>query len=245
MALFLQSSLILDPRIVVDLPKKNMLGLHNFSSKNPCKIGSKYVYSLPYISTYNFSKRTTIPSERNWDPKEIYPPRSGGPNEKICRVTGITLRDGHQSLNGGLHRIDLLSKAAPLIDKIRPSNMKYPGMEEIGGGTTVDFPLRFKGENPFRNMEIISSQLPNTPTSCLIRSDSLCGYNINPPDIVHAFIKRYAQCGLDIFRVFDAYNNVSNQATVAEAVLEAGKHYQAGIMNIYILIYPIYCQYNI
>eukprot|EP01084_Bolivina_argentea_P050982 93794_1 len=139
------------------------------------------------------------------------------------------MRDGHQSLNGGMHRIDLLEQAAPLFDKIRPPTMKYPGCEEIGGGTTVDFPLRFKGENPFRNMERISTHLPNTPTSCLIRSDSLCGYNINPRDVVHAFITRYAQCGLDVFRVFDAYNNVENQRAVSEAVLAANKHYQAAI----------------
>lgn len=144
-------------------------------------------------------------------------------------MTGITLRDGHQSLNGGMHRIDLLSKAAPLIDKIRPASMEYPGSEEIGGGTTVDFPLRFKGENPFRNMETIASQMPNTPTSALIRSDSLCGYNINPRDVTNTFIKYYARAGIDIFRVFDAYNNVSNHATVAQAVLDNNKHYQAAI----------------
>ena len=107
----------------------------------------------------------------------------------------------HQSLNGGLHRIDLLKKAAPLIDKIRPATMEYPGHEEIGGGTTVDFPLRFKGENPFRNMEAIASQMPNTPTSALIRSDSLCGYNINPRDVTQTFIKYYARAGIDIFRL--------------------------------------------
>ena len=92
------------------------------------------------VSSRHFSKRTTVPSERNWDPNEIYPNQKGH-----VRITGITLRDGHQSLNGGLHRINLLEKAAPLIDKWRPSDMKYPGHEEIGGGTTVDFPLRFKG----------------------------------------------------------------------------------------------------
>eukprot|EP01083_Nonionella_stella_P192443 711354_1 len=59
--------------------------------------------------------------------------------------------------------------------------------------------------------------IDNTPTSCLIRSDSLCGYNINPRDVVHAF------------RVFDAYNNVENQRAVSEAVLAANKHYQAAI----------------
>lgn len=167
---------------------------------------------------------STEPIKRNWDPTKIYPNEPG----KV-RVTGITLRDGHQSLNGGLHRIDLLEKAAKLIDKIRPPGMEYPGQEEIGGGTTVDFPLRFKGENPFRNMETIARNLPNTPTSCLIRSDSLCGYNINPRDVVKSFITRYAEVGLDIFRNFDAYNNVSNHATVAEAVIEAGKHYQAAL----------------
>ncbi len=144
-------------------------------------------------------------------------------------MCGITMRDGHQSLNGGMHRIDLLEKAAALFDKIRPATMKYPGCEEIGGGTTVDFPLRFKGENPFRNMERISTHLTNTPASALIRSDSLCGYNINPRDVVHAFITRYADCGIDVFRVFDAYNNVENQRAVSQAVLAANKHYQAAI----------------
>lgn len=179
------------------------------------------------VGSRNFSQLqvgpvSTEPSKRNWDPKKIYPTEPG----KV-RVTGITLRDGHQSLNGGMHRIEMLEEAAQLIDKIRPVGMEYPGQEEIGGGTTVDFPLRFKGENPFRNMERISRHLPNTPTSCLIRSDSLCGYNINPRDVVKGFITRYAECGLDIFRNFDAYNNVSNHATVSEAVIEAGKHYQA------------------
>lgn len=179
--------------------------------------------SLPSLSSSKsfINTQSRIPSERNWDPKSIFPNEAGQ-----VRVCGITMRDGHQSLNGGMHRIDLLEKASKLFDKIRPPTMKYPGCEEIGGGTTVDFPLRFKGENPFRNMEIISSNLPNTPTSALIRSDSLCGYNINPPDVVHAFITRYAQCGIDIFRVFDAYNNVDNQRAVSQAVLAANKHYQ-------------------
>jgi len=165
-----------------------------------------------------------IPTKRNWDPEKIYPRKPGQ-----VRICGNTLRDGHQSLNGGLHRIDLLIKGAELIEKIRPKEMIFPGNEEIGGGTTIDFPLRFKGENPFRNMEMLSSRLPNTPTSALIRSDSLCGYTINPRDVVKAFIRRYAECGIDIFRNFDAYNNVKNHETVAKSVIDSGKHYQAAI----------------
>ena len=177
----------------------------------------------PLITTQHrcINTQSTVPSERNWDPKSLFPNEPGQ-----VRVCGITMRDGHQSLNGGMHRIDLLEKAAVLFDKIRPPTMAYPGCEEIGGGTTVDFPLRFKGEHPFRNMERISQHLPNTPTSVLIRSDSLCGYNINPPDVVDAFITRYAQCGIDVFRVFDAYNNPENQRAVSQAVLKANKHYQ-------------------
>merc|ERR1719473_1882297 len=167
---------------------------------------------------------STIPIERNWNPNKIYPSDKGH-----VRICGNTLRDGHQSLNGGLHRIDLLIKGAELIEKIRPKGMVFPGNEEIGGGTTIDFPLRFKGENPFRNMELLSSRLPNTPTACLIRSDSLCGYTINPRDIVKAFIRRYAECGIDIFRNFDAYNNVKNHETVAKSIIDSGKHYQAAI----------------
>jgi len=184
------------------------------------------VGSLPLLKcTQRFlNTQSTVPSERNWDPKTLFPNEPGQ-----VRVCGITMRDGHQSLNGGLHRIDLLEKAAVLFDKLRPPTMKFPGVEEIGGGTTVDFPLRFKGEHPFRNMERLSSRLPNTPTSVLIRSDSLCGYNINPPDVVDAFITRYAQVGIDVFRVFDAYNNVENQKAVSRAVLAANKHYQAAI----------------
>lgn len=180
--------------------------------------------SVSQLSKRTYSKRTTVPSERNWDPKEIYP---SGPRQ--VRICGNTIRDGSQSLNGGQHRIDLLVNAAPLIDAIRPADMKFPGTEEIGGGTTVDFPLRFKGENPFRNMEMISSRMPNTPTACLIRSDSICGYTINPRDVTRSFIKRYAECGIDVFRNFDAYNNVKNHETVAQAVIDAGKHYQAAI----------------
>ncbi len=182
------------------------------------------IQPISLINARRLNTQSTTPSERNWDPKSIFPNEPGQ-----VRVCGITMRDGHQSLNGGMHRIDLLEKAASLFDKIRPPTMKFPGCEEIGGGTTVDFPLRFKGENPFRNMERISTHLPNTPTSALIRSDSLCGYNINPRDVVHAFITRYAECGIDCFRVFDAYNNVENQRAVSEAVLAANKHYQAAI----------------
>jgi len=171
------------------------------------------------------ASRTTDPSKRSWDPHEIYPSEPGQ-----IRICGNTIRDGHQSLNGGLHRIDLHSKAAELINKIRPPGMKFPGSEEIGGGTTIDFPLRFKGENPWRNMEQISSRMPDVPTSALIRSDSLCGYTVSSRDVAKAFIKRYGECGIDIFRNFDAYNNIANHATIAEGVLEAGKHYQAAIV---------------
>jgi len=186
--------------------------LHRHRSLLEPLVGSQYRWT------------SSIPSERNWDPAKIYPNEPGQ-----VRVCGITMRDGHQSLNGGMHRIDLLEKAAVLFDKLRPPTMQFPGSEEIGGGTTVDFPLRFKGEHPFRNMERISRHLPHTPTSVLIRSDSLCGYNINPPDVVDAFITRYAEVGIDCFRVFDAYNNPENQRAVSRAVLAANKHYQAAI----------------
>ena len=116
------------------------------ASKNFRNVHHLNASSISAVGCRGINTQSTDPSKRNWDPKSIFPNEPGQ-----VRVCGITMRDGHQSLNGGMHRIDLLEKAAILFDKIRPPTMKFPGVEEIGGGTTVDFPLRFKGEHPFRS----------------------------------------------------------------------------------------------
>lgn len=91
------------------------------------------------------------------------------------------------------------------------------------------FDMWKRGVDPFDELREMTSYLPNTPQSALIRSNGLNAMSNQPSDVVDAFIKFSGEAGVDVFTNFDAHNDVRNHVAVANAVLKYGYHYQAAL----------------
>ncbi|MDA7524114.1 pyruvate carboxylase subunit B [bacterium] len=133
------------------------------------------------------------------------------------------LRDGHQSLAATRMRTEQM---IPVVEKL--DNLQF-GALETWGGATIDSCLRFLNENPFDRLDTLKKLSPNTPHMMLLRGQNIVQYTSFPDDVVESFIKCSANHGMDIFRVFDALNDVRNIRTAVKAVKEAGKHAQGVI----------------
>lgn len=133
------------------------------------------------------------------------------------------LRDGHQSLAATRMRLEQMLPAASLLDKMGFASL------ETWGGATIDACLRFVNENPFDRLRALKKAIPNTPHSMLLRGQNIVGYSQFADDVVEAFIACSAKAGVDIFRIFDALNDIRNLETAIRAVLKNGKHAQGTI----------------
>jgi len=100
---------------------------------------------------------------------------------------------------------------------------------EVWGGATFDVPTRFLNEDPWDRPRILKKLMPNTPLQMLLRGQNLVGYRNYPDDIVNAFVHHAAECGIDIFRVFDAVNDERNFEAPLKAIKECGKHAQLSV----------------
>jgi pyruvate carboxylase subunit B len=139
------------------------------------------------------------------------------------RITDLTFRDGHQSLFATRGRTEDLAAIAPEMDKAGFWSM------EVWGGATFDVMTRFLNEDPWDRIRIFKRLMPNTPLQMLLRGQNLVGYRNYADDVVHAFVKHAAECGIDVFRVFDALNDERNFEAAYEAIRAAGKHIQGTI----------------
>jgi len=108
--------------------------------------------------------------------------------------------------------------AAPILD-----GMGFHGLE-TWGGATIDSCLRFLNENPFDRLRQLKKAAPQTPHLMLLRGQNIVQYASFPDDVVEAFVRCTAQAGMDIFRIFDALNDIRNLTTAIRAVKAAGKH---------------------
>ena len=97
---------------------------------------------------------------------------------------------------------------------------------ETWGGATIDSCLRFLGENPFARLDALKPLTPKTPHMMLLRGQHIVQYTSFPDDVVEAFSRCSANHGMDIFRIFDALNDLRNLQTAVRAVKAAGKHAQ-------------------
>jgi pyruvate carboxylase subunit B len=139
------------------------------------------------------------------------------------KITDLTFRDGHQSLFATRARTDDLAAIAPDMDKAGFWSM------EVWGGATFDVMTRFLNEDPWDRVRVLKARLPNTPLQMLLRGQNLVGYRNYADDVVRAFVAHAADCGIDIFRVFDALNDERNFVTAFAAIKAAGKHVQGTI----------------
>jgi pyruvate carboxylase subunit B len=138
-------------------------------------------------------------------------------------VTDVILRDAHQSLIATRMRTEDMLPICEQLDRIGFWSL------EVWGGATFDACLRFLREDPWERLKELRAALPNTPLQMLLRGQNLLGYRHYSDDVVHNFIQRSADNGIDIFRIFDALNDVRNLRAAIEAVQHAGKHAQGTI----------------
>ena len=139
------------------------------------------------------------------------------------QVTDVILRDAHQSLIATRMRTeDML----PICDKL--DQVGFWSLE-CWGGATFDACVRFLKEDPWERLRALKKALPNTRLQMLLRGQNLLGYRHYADDVVEAFVAKAAENGIDVFRCFDALNDLRNLETAIRAVKNAGKHAQGTI----------------
>jgi oxaloacetate decarboxylase alpha subunit len=140
------------------------------------------------------------------------------------RITDTTLRDGHQSLWATRMRTPDMLPILETMDEVGYNSL------ECWGGATFDASLRFLDEDPWERLRLIKKHVVRTPLQMLLRGQNLVGYRHYGDDIVRRFVYKAAENGIDIFRVFDALNDIRNFETAAAAIKETGKHFQAAVV---------------
>jgi pyruvate carboxylase subunit B len=138
-------------------------------------------------------------------------------------LTDLTFRDGHQSLFATRVRTDDLAAIAGDMDQVGFWSM------EVWGGATFDVMTRFLNEDPWERIRVLRQRLPHVRLQMLLRGQNLVGYRNYADDVVRAFVTHAADCGIDVFRVFDALNDERNFVTAFEAIKATGKHIQGAL----------------
>jgi len=139
------------------------------------------------------------------------------------KITDTILRDAHQSLIATRMRTEDMLPICERLDRIGFYSL------EVWGGATFDACVRFLKEDPWERLRQLRKALPNTRLQMLLRGQNLLGYRHYSDDVVRAFVSRAADNGIDIFRIFDAINDMRNLRVSIEAVKKAGKHAQGAI----------------
>jgi len=135
-------------------------------------------------------------------------------------ITDVVLRDAHQSLLATRMRIDDMLPIADRLDRVGFWSL------ESWGGATFDACIRYLGEDPWERIRRLKAAMPNTPQQMLFRGQNILGYRHYADDVVHRFVERAASNGVDVFRIFDAMNDMRNLKTAIAATLAVGKHAQ-------------------
>jgi len=143
--------------------------------------------------------------------------------ENPVRITDTTMRDAHQSLLATRMRTADMLPIAGKIDQVGYHSV------EMWGGATFDSAMRFLNENPWERIRLLKRRMPNTPFQMLLRGQNIVGYRHYPDDIVEKFIIHAKKNGIDIFRIFDALNDVRNMRWAMEVAKREGAHVQASI----------------
>ncbi|MDR1712741.1 MAG: acetyl-CoA carboxylase biotin carboxyl carrier protein [Coriobacteriales bacterium] len=142
---------------------------------------------------------------------------------KTLHIMDTTIRDAHQSLWATRMQLGDMLPILPKMDKVG-----YWAIE-AWGGATFDTCLRFLDENPWERLRAIKKHCPNTPLSMLVRGQNLVGYHHYSAEIVNRFIKAAHRNGIDVFRVFDALNDIRNVRDCAAAIKESGAHFEPAL----------------
>ena len=138
-------------------------------------------------------------------------------------LTDVCLRDGHQSLLATRMRTEDLIPTAAQLDAIGFWSL------EVWGGATFDACLRFLKEDPWERLKAFRQAAPNTKLQMLLRGQNLVGYRHYADDVLKQFIVKSAEHGIDVFRIFDALNDIRNLKSAIRVVQQCNKHVQATI----------------
>ncbi len=145
------------------------------------------------------------------------------PQMSKVNITETILRDAHQCLIATRMRTEDMLPICDRLDRVGFWSL------EVWGGATFDACVRFLKEDPWERLRKLRQALPNTRLQMLLRGQNLVGYRHYSDDVVRAFVKRSADNGIDVFRIFDAINDTRNLRVSIDAVKAAGKHAQGAI----------------
>ncbi|BBY79247.1 pyruvate carboxylase [Mycolicibacterium pulveris] len=139
-------------------------------------------------------------------------------DSKPLRVTDTTFRDAHQSLLATRVRSTGLLEVAPYVARMCPQLLSV----ECWGGATYDVALRFLKEDPWERLAALREAIPNICLQMLLRGRNTVGYTPYPESVTYAFVAEATATGIDIYRIFDALNNVESMRPAIDAVRETG-----------------------
>ncbi|MEM7420674.1 MAG: sodium-extruding oxaloacetate decarboxylase subunit alpha [Pseudomonadota bacterium] len=142
---------------------------------------------------------------------------------KPLALTELVLRDAHQSLLATRMRIEDMLPIAEKLDKAGFWSV------ESWGGATFDACIRYLGEDPWERIRKLKAAMPNTKQQMLLRGQNLLGYRHYADDVVTRFVERAHENGVDVFRIFDAMNDIRNLKTAIKATIDCGAHAQGTI----------------
>lgn len=142
---------------------------------------------------------------------------------KPLAITDVVLRDAHQSLLATRLRLEDMLPIAEKLD-----NIGYWSLE-TWGGATFDACIRYLGEDPWERLRALKKAMPKTPQQMLLRGQNLLGYRHYADDLVYKFVERARTNGMDVFRIFDAMNDVRNLETAIKATVAVDGHAQGTI----------------
>src|SRR5210317_307662 len=138
-------------------------------------------------------------------------------------ITELVLRDAHKSLFATRLRLDDMLPIADKIDQVGFWSV------ETWGGATFDACIRYLGEDPWQRLRTLKRAIPNTRHQMLFRAQNILGYRHYADDVVSRFVERCAVNGMDVFRIFDAMNDLRNFEVAVKAVCKVGKHAQGAM----------------
>ncbi|MEC8108609.1 MAG: pyruvate carboxylase subunit B [Pseudomonadota bacterium] len=144
-------------------------------------------------------------------------------SSKKLGITEVVLRDGNQSLLATRIKIEDLLPIAHALDQIGYWSI------ESWGGATFDACLRYLKEDPWERLRLFKKEMPNTRQQMLLRGQNLLGYKHFPDSVVSKFINKSSENGIDVFRIFDALNDINNLEFSIKQVKENSKHAQAAM----------------
>lgn len=138
--------------------------------------------------------------------------------QKAVGLTDTTFRDAHQSLLATRVRTTGLLAVAPYVARLTPELLSI----EAWGGATYDVALRFLKEDPWERLADLREAVPNICLQMLLRGRNTVGYTPYPETVTKAFIREASATGVDIYRIFDALNNIEAMRPAIDAVREVG-----------------------